>query len=97
MHWGLLVSFLIGALCAIRLPALHFMLVVIMGISAYALIYQGSYSSNGNLILWCIIYAAMLQVGYVFSNFIFYLIYSRAGSRERGNFSAFMRSRYSPD
>jgi uncharacterized protein YqgC (DUF456 family) len=97
MHWGLLVSFLIGVICAIRLPILHFTLVVIIGVCIYGFAYHASYASNTQLLLWCIAYGGVLQLGYVFSNCIFYLVYVRTGARKRRNFTSAMRSKYSPD
>lgn len=95
IHWGLLVSFLIGAVCAIRLPILHFTLIVIAGILVFAC--SAAYESSAGIFLWCLAYAALMQIGYVFSNYIFHLIYARAHVRQRRNFSPVMRSKYSPD
>lgn len=83
MHWSFLVWILVGMVCAIRVPILHFTLVVIAGVCVYAVVFQSSYVSAGQLLVWCLIYGALLQFGYVCTHCIFYLTYIRTAVKER--------------
>lgn len=97
MHWSFLVWILVGMLCAIRLPILHFTLVVIAGVCVYAVLFHSSYDSAGQLLVWCLIYGALLQFGYVCSHCIFYLMYIRTAAKERRLSRPKIRRGPSPD
>lgn len=83
MSWDYLVWFVIGAICAVRLPILPFTLVVVVGIACYAFTLIGSGNPATTITLWCLFYAASLQAGYFFTHFLLYLIYVKIGGRDR--------------
>jgi hypothetical protein len=95
MLLGLLTPFLIGAVCAIRLPVLHFAVIMIIGICIYAAARGEVYDSNTTLLLWCVAYVGLLQIGYVFSNCVLYLLHNESGVHARRRFTSLLRSKYS--
>jgi hypothetical protein len=97
MPWALLISFAIGALCAARIPVLHFTVLVAAVMGAYASIGIATASPALNTVLWAAIYAVMLEAGYMFSHLLYYLIVVKVIKRDAKKPSSELRSRTSPD
>lgn len=91
MHWSFLVWILVGMVCAIRVPILHFTLVVIAGVCVYAVVFSRLMFPPDNC--WSgASSTARLQFGYVCTHCIFYLTYIRTAVKERRSSSQKNRS-----
>ncbi|SEI00597.1 hypothetical protein SAMN05216228_101560 [Rhizobium tibeticum] len=95
MAWALLVSFVIGAVCALRMPILVFTLVVIAVMIACGVASYATGSSFLHAIGWGLIFAAVLEAGYVFTHGVLFFLYARRANNERT--SRKVHSKYSAD
>ncbi|MBB3569114.1 hypothetical protein [Rhizobium sp. BK491] len=84
MAWGLIVSFVVGALCALRVPILLFTIIVLIVMVGYALSNIGSGSSALDILAWSFILAAVLEAGYIFPRVLLYVIYVKVLGRDIG-------------
>lgn len=84
MAWGLIVSFVVGALCALRVPILLFTIIVLIVMVGYALSNIGSGSSALDILVWSFILAAVLEAGYIFPRMLLYVIYVKVLGRDIG-------------
>ena len=84
MAWGLIVSFVVGALCALRVPILLFTIIVLIVMAGYAFANIGSGSSALDIALWSFILAAVLEAGYIFPRLLLYIIYVKVLGRDIG-------------
>ncbi|GAC1045786.1 hypothetical protein [Rhizobium sp. No.120] len=84
MAWGLIVSFVVGALCALRVPILLFTIIVLVVMVGYALSNIGSDSSALDIAAWSFILAAVLEAGYIFPHLLLYIIYVKVLGRDIG-------------
>jgi len=93
--WALALSFLVGAVCAVRLPVLLFTVIVVIVVVAFA-----SFISAGSTVervVWAFTHAGALEAGYLFVHCLFYLVYVRRAARVGKRPAAEMTSKYSPD
>lgn len=95
MTWVLVIAFIIGLLCAARLPILIFTLfvlavVIILATTAIVLDY-----SISDALTWAFLVAVTLEAGCVAMNGIFYLLYVRRRVNEREQSSLGANSKYS--
>jgi hypothetical protein len=97
MHLAIAVAFLIGAVCAVRLPVLIFTLIVALVMVVFGAISYSSGYSLGSAALFAVIYAAALEGGYVLAHFVFYLVYVRRASRGDKRRSGKVTSKYSSE
>lgn len=95
MPWALLISFVVGALCAARIPVLHFTILVLAVMIAYAFIGTSSGGGVIDRVLSCAAYAVLLEAGYMFSHLLYYLIVAKLIKRD--NKASKLQSRTSPD
>ncbi|CCM78313.1 hypothetical protein [Rhizobium mesoamericanum] len=65
MGWALVVSFLIGAICALRMPVLIFTLIVVAVLIAYTGVSLSTGSPFTHAIGWGFIFVSVLEAGYV--------------------------------
>ncbi|MDQ0562026.1 putative membrane protein [Rhizobium mesoamericanum] len=65
MGWALVVSFLIGAICALRMHVLIFTLIVVAVLIAYTGVSLSTGSSFTHAIAWGFVFASVLEAGYV--------------------------------
>jgi hypothetical protein len=82
MAWGLVLSFVVGALCALRVPILHFTIVVLAIMVGYAAINIGTGSSVTQIFVWTALLAIVLEAGYVFPHLLFYVVYVKLLGRD---------------
>lgn len=82
MAWGLIISFAVGVLCALRVPILHFTIIVLIVMFGYAIASVGSGSSALGIIGWSFILAAALEAGYIFPHVLFYIVYVKVLGRD---------------
>lgn len=94
MAWGLIISFAVGVLCALRVPILHFTIIVLIVMVGYALANIGSGNSAINIIGWSFILAAVLEAGYIFPHVIFYVVYVKLLGRDLGRSGSQTGSRF---
>jgi hypothetical protein len=97
MPWALAVSFVVGAICAVRLPVLIFTLIVVFVMIAFAAASMTMGNSVLATALWSLAYAAMLEAGYIFVHGLFYLFYVKRAARGSKRPSSEIRSKYSSD
>ncbi len=95
MTWDLVIAFIVGLLCAARLPILIFTLVIlavviILATAAVVLDYSVS-----DALTWAFLVAVALEAGCVAMNGIFYLLYVRRRVNEREQSSLGVNSKYS--
>ncbi|CDZ40587.1 Hypothetical protein NGAL_HAMBI1145_54560 [Neorhizobium galegae bv. officinalis] len=90
MTWVLVIAFIIGLLCAARLPILIFTLfvlavVIVLATTAIVLDY-----SISDALTWAFLVTVALEAGCVAMNGIFYLLYvrRRVNGRERSSLGA---------
>ncbi|QND45352.1 hypothetical protein HB780_06270 (plasmid) [Rhizobium lusitanum] len=83
MAWGLVLSFAVGALCALRVPILHFTIIVLAIVVGYAVMNIGTGSSAIEIISWAALLAVILEAGYIFPHLLFYVVYVKLLGRER--------------
>lgn len=83
MAWTLTVSFLVGAILAVRMPVLIFTLIVLGVMVAYALTSVSTGTSVLISVACAFLFAAVLEAGYLCSHGLFYLLYVRQGGEER--------------
>ncbi|MDP9811581.1 putative membrane protein [Rhizobium tibeticum] len=95
MAWALLVSFVIGAICALRMPILVFTLVVVAVILTCAIASYSTGSTFLHSIGWGLLFAAVLEAGYLFTHGVLYFLYARRG--HNGRTSRKVQSKYSAD
>ncbi|MBO9196849.1 hypothetical protein J5277_22315 [Rhizobium sp. 16-449-1b] len=94
MPLAIVIAFIVGAVCAVRLPVLIFTLIVALVVVVFAVTSHGLGDSIGSSVLWGLAYAAALEAGYVFAHCLFYMVYVRRSSREDKQPSAKITSRY---
>ena len=82
LPWYLIATFFIGAGCALKMPIFHFTIVFALGLVIYALSFLGSGEPITTVVLWCALFGVAVQLGYVFTHFMLYLVYIR-GKRSR--------------
>ncbi|WP_028747161.1 hypothetical protein [Rhizobium mesoamericanum] len=97
MPWAIAVSFLVGAICAVRLPVLLFTLIVALIVVVFAVIGHGLGNSFATVAVWAIIYAAALEAGYLFVHWLFYLFYVKRTAQKTKQASPEIRSKYSAE
>jgi hypothetical protein len=83
MAWGLVLSFAVGVLCALRVPILHFTLIVLAIMVGYAVMNIGTGSSVTEILAWSALLAVVLEAGYVFPHLLFYIVYVKLLGRDR--------------
>jgi vacuolar-type H+-ATPase subunit I/STV1 len=83
MAWGLVLSFAVGALCALRVPILHFTIIVLAIVVGYAVMNIGTGSSAIDILSWAALLAVILEAGYIFPHLLFYVVYVKLLGRER--------------
>ncbi|HEY0122522.1 MAG TPA: hypothetical protein VGC14_12320 [Rhizobium sp.] len=83
MAWGLVLSFVVGALCALRVPILHFTIVVLAIMVGYAVMNIGTGSSVTEICAWSALLAVVLEAGYLFPHLLFYVVYVKLLGRDR--------------
>ncbi len=79
--WALIVSFVVGAVCAVRLPILIFTLVVFLVATVFAAINIHAGISVASTAIWTIAYAASLEIGYVLAHALLYFLYIKRSER----------------
>lgn len=94
MAWGLIISFAVGVLCALRVPILHFTIIVLIVMVGYAIANIGSGNSVLAVIGWSFILAAVLEAGYIFPHVLFYVVYVKLLGRDLGRPSSQTGSRF---
>jgi hypothetical protein len=97
MEWAAAVSFLIGVVCALRMPVLVFTIAVLIVMIAYAI---ASYSIGSTLlqsVAWSVAFAVVLEAGYLFGHGILYCLYSRRTAGGRRRVWQKIQSKYSAD
>ncbi|WP_112436873.1 hypothetical protein [Rhizobium sp. AN80A] len=77
MGWALVISLLIGAICALRVPVLVFALLVIAVLVIYAVVSYSSGSTLWHAVLWGGAFAVMLEAGYVLTHVLLHAFYTR--------------------
>ncbi|MGV1760061.1 hypothetical protein [Rhizobium sp. P44RR-XXIV] len=82
MAWGLIISFAVGVLCALRVPILHFTIIVLIVMVGYSLANIGSANSTLDNIGWSFVLAAVLEAGYIFPHVLLYLVYVKILGRD---------------
>jgi len=92
MAWGLFLSFAVGVLCALRVPILHFTIIVVLIIAGYVMANIGSGRSAAELASWSAILAVVLEAGYLFPHLLFYLVYVKLLGRDRSRLPAQTKS-----
>jgi len=95
MGWAFAICFVIGAICALRLPILIFTLIVVFVMLGYAIV--GVTTGSGILaaIAWAMALATLLEAGYLFTHAILYCVYTRRASGARS--SRKIQSKYTAD
>jgi len=94
MAWGLIISFVVGVLCALRVPILHFTIIVVIVMVGYALANIGSGNSAIDIVAWSFILAAVLEAGYIFPHVVFYVVYVKLLGRDLGRSRSQTGSRF---
>lgn len=97
MEWAIAVSFLIGVICALRMPVLIFTLTVLIVMIAYAI---ASYSIGSSLlqsVAWSLAFAVVLEAGYLSGHGILYCLYSQRTEGGRRRLWQKVHSKYSAD
>ena len=97
MLWALPICFAIGALCALKIPVLHFAIVVMAVMAVYTIACVLSGGPVVASLLWMVLFAVSLEAGYVFDHLIAYLTATRVTKQEVKTSASKLRSRYSPD
>ncbi|WP_105426788.1 hypothetical protein [Neorhizobium tomejilense] len=95
MTWALVIAFIIGLLCAARLPILIFtlfVLAVVIVLATTAIVLDYSISDT---LTWAFLAAVALEAGCVAMNGIFYLLYVRRRVNGREQSSLGANSKYS--
>lgn len=82
MAWGLIISFAVGVLCALRVPILHFTIIVLIVMVGYALANIGSGSSALHILRWSFVLAVVLEAGYIFPHVLLYVVYVKLLGRD---------------
>jgi hypothetical protein len=97
MEWAAAISFLIGVVCALRMPVLVFTITVLIVMIVYAI---ASYSTGSTLVqsvAWGLAFAVVLEAGYLFGHAILYGLYSRRTADGRRRVWQKVQSKYSAD
>lgn len=94
MPLAIALAFLVGAVCAVRLPVLIFTLVVALVVFVFGIINYGIGNPLVSSALWALAYAAALEAGYVFAHCLFYLLYVRRSIRHEKQAPNEIRSKY---
>ncbi|MBD9449520.1 MULTISPECIES: hypothetical protein [unclassified Rhizobium] len=97
MGWALLVSFLIGAICALRVPVLIFALIVLVVMIAYAGVSYTNGSPLMHAIAWGFVFAVVLEAGYVFAHLLLHSFYTRRASDTEKRTPQQAQSKYHAD
>lgn len=79
--WALIVSFVVGAVCAVRLPVLIFTLMVSLVAIVFAAISLHAGTSLASTAIWTLVYAAALEIGYVLAHGLLYFLYIKRSER----------------
>ncbi|MBP2561343.1 membrane protein implicated in regulation of membrane protease activity [Neorhizobium galegae] len=95
MTWDLVIAFIIGLLCAVRLPILIFTLVVLVVIVVLTVTAIVLGNSLFEALTWAFLVAAALEAGCVAMNGIFYLLYVRRHVNERKQSPLEVNSKFS--
>ncbi|KKX24482.1 hypothetical protein [Rhizobium sp. LC145] len=83
MTWALVISFIIGAFCAIRLPILIFTLIVILVVFVFALTGIGLGYSLPTIAFWSFLLVASLEAGCAATHAFFYVMFVRRQAIEK--------------
>jgi hypothetical protein len=97
MVWALVISFIIGAFCAVRLSILIFTLIVLLVILLFAVSAIGIGYTTATTAIWAILLTAALEAGYVAMHGVFYLLYVRKREFEGKQPPLEVNSKYSAD
>ena len=97
MGWALIISFLIGAVCALRVPVLIFALIVLVVMVAYAGVSYSTGSSLMQAIAWGFVFSVVLEAGYVFTHVLLHSFYTRRASDAEKRSPQQAQSKYHAD
>lgn len=97
MGWALAVSFIIGAVCGLRMPVLIFTLVVLGVMIVYASISYSAGVPLARAIAWGFVFAAVLEAGNIFTHLLLYVFYTRRADGARKRTPQEMQSKYPAD
>ncbi|MBW9118009.1 hypothetical protein JNB88_30805 [Rhizobium cauense] len=97
MGWALVISFLIGAICGLRVPVLIFTLIVLVVMVAYAVVSYSTGSTVVQAIAWGFVLAAVLEAGYVFTHVLLHAFYTRRASDTEKPAARQSQSKYPAD
>ena len=95
MAWALVISFIIGALCAIRLPILIFTLIVALVVVVFSLTGAALGYSFSTIANWSVLLASALEAGCMATHAFFYVAFVRRKSVEKKRSSIKMASNIS--
>ncbi len=85
MGWAIAVCFVIGAVCALRLPVLIFALIVAVVIAAYFFIGISAGWQVAHTLAWSAVIGVALEAGYLSTHGAFYILYVRSAKRDRAH------------
>lgn len=97
MTWALVISFILGAVCALRLPILIFTLVTLVVIFLFAASAIGMGYTVATAAMWAILLTVAIEAGYVAMHGVFYLLYVRKREFDRKRTPLEVNSKYSAD
>ncbi|MDM9625165.1 hypothetical protein QTL95_04595 [Rhizobium sp. S152] len=97
MGWALVISFLIGAVSALRVPVLIFTLIVLVVLIVYTGIGYTTGSPILNAIAWGFVFAFVLEAGYVFTHVLLHSLYTRRASDNENRAPQQAQSKYPVD
>ncbi len=85
MGWAIAVCFVIGAVCALRLPVLIFALIVAVVIAAYFFIGITAGWELVPTLAWSAVIGVALEAGYLLTHGAFYVLYVRSAKKNRAH------------
>lgn len=97
MAWALVISFIIGAICGVRVPVLIFTFIIILVIAVFVATGLGLGYPTFQVFYWSVLLAAVLEAGYAVTHGLLYLIYVKGMSRREKRAGIAMKSKYSSD
>jgi hypothetical protein len=97
MAWALVISFIIGAICGVRVPVLIFTLIVILVIAVFVATGLGLGYPIFQVFYWSVLLAAVIEAGYAAAHGVLYLFYVNGRSRREKRAAIAMKSKYSSD
>ncbi|MDR6817503.1 hypothetical protein J2X76_002679 [Neorhizobium sp. 2083] len=97
MAWAVVSAFVIGALCAVRLPILIFTLLVSVMTVAFALTGIVLGYAMPTVLMWSFLLLVALEAGCAGMNGLFFLLYARKRVAKREASPLEATSKYSPD